>query len=238
MSARLLMQYFEDVSQPYKTPVAGARGRATAFAVNSCFNRTSSPNPVPNAWSRRVFPSVGADDAGTGALANPSVISNPDPRRAPAPAVRSILRSSSSLSRALAASSSAAAAAAAAAGAGPNRNPATTANPAFRLAAVPAGGDTGVRPAARFVLPGTEPRRTADVPVRSYKCNVANPCICMQQVVGKLHVHLSAVHEHEQSAQTFCCKKRKRRARASLATRKQEWPLLILACITSNLKPG
>ncbi|KAK9836927.1 hypothetical protein WJX81_000026 [Elliptochloris bilobata] len=60
---------------------------------------------------------------------------------------------------------SAAAAATAAAGAGQNCN-STTANPAFRLAAVPAGGDTGVKPAARYVLPGLEPKRTADVPVR------------------------------------------------------------------------
>ena len=168
----LRAQYFEDVSQPYKTPVAGARGRANAFAVTAGGARTASPNPVPtlaNAWSRRVFPSTAADDAGAAPIANP--IGNPstDPRRAHTPAVKGILRSSSSLSRALAASSSAAAAAGAAAGTRPNPNPAsaTTANPAFRLKAVPAGGDTGVRPAQRFVLPGTEPRRTADVPVRT-----------------------------------------------------------------------
>ena len=74
--------------------------------------------------------------------------------------MKSILRTSSGLSRALAASSSAAAAATAAAGTG------TTANPAFRLSAAPAGGDTGVRVAARFTLPEhAGPKRTADVPV-------------------------------------------------------------------------
>ena len=172
LNVHLRAQYFEDVSQPYKTPVAGARGRANAFAVTAGGARTASPKPVPtlaNAWSRRVFPSTSADDAGAAPIAIPIGNLNPDPRRAPAPAVRSILRTSSSLSRALATSSSAAAAAAPAAGTRVNFNPApaTTANPAFRLKAVPAGGDTGVRPAQRFVLPGTEPRRTADVPVRT-----------------------------------------------------------------------
>ena len=85
-------------------------------------------------------------------------------------------------------SSSAAAAAAAAAGAGPTPAPATTANPAFRLAAVPAGGDTGVRPAARFVLAGTEPRRTADVPVRSPQRNAAKLVDACSDWTGITHV--------------------------------------------------
>jgi hypothetical protein len=133
-------QYFADVSQPYKTPVAGARGRATAFAVDADGART--PGRAP------------AAAAAAAAAANP--------RLASTASVRGILRTSSTVPRALAASGAAAAAAAAAAG--------TTANPAFRLAAVPAGGDTGVRPAARFGLPERgAPTRTADVPVRTLR---------------------------------------------------------------------
>ena len=39
------VQYFADVSQPYKTPVAGARGRSNAFEVDVGSGR--APSPIP-----------------------------------------------------------------------------------------------------------------------------------------------------------------------------------------------